>query len=274
MIGFSDQLYNSYRFSPQLANMWDFYLTDWEESDYEINRFKVIETSVPMLSLETESRSNGEKVYVGYAMPESFSITFREDSNFSVFNYFKEWEREVFDQSTGQFKSRDRNSGQYKSPVRTGTLLFQKSSLTMQALSSTSQTLNVLQNGIIASKNAVYQKIRGSSPFSANISTFVGNQIRELASTVPGLTGARTNFFSKMNDLISVEVTKSFTYHNVRFKGIQEVSASYENSDELQITIDLTLDAVTDDLDEASRNSSPIEDILQGNLIRGLGGLI
>jgi len=126
MIDISSELLDSYKSSPQFENMWDFYMEDWAESNFNISKLKVISTSLPFVSFENGTHISGNTYYTGYKMPDTFSITFREDSDFSITNYFKKWEAEIFDIYTGCFISSE------KQKTRNGVFVYSKFKLNLK----------------------------------------------------------------------------------------------------------------------------------------------
>jgi hypothetical protein len=119
MINIEAVYQDSMKVAPQYANMWDFSIVDdWTENS-GISTFKVESTSLPFPSLTVEKRVTGHHYYSGYELPESFSVTFREDKNFSVYTYFKNWQKQVFDLKTGTFIS-----GANVPHKKTGTIRF------------------------------------------------------------------------------------------------------------------------------------------------------
>jgi len=106
MINIAEETYkDSLKNAPQFSNLWEFsILDDWNDT-VGISKFRVESTSLPFPSLTVEKRSTGHHYYVGYELPESFSVTFREDVDFSVYRYFKNWQSKVFDLKTGTYIS-------------------------------------------------------------------------------------------------------------------------------------------------------------------------
>lgn len=238
MISLVDEMYNSYMYSPQMENLWDFYIEDWDESYYNISKFKVISASVPQLSLSYGSHNTGSKFYSGYEMPNTFSVTFREDTKFSVFNYFKVWERKVFDERTGQFISND------KIKTKQGFLEFKKYSIDMNnkkllqrfALDKAETLLNNTVNTAFVQVKNVANALPGATmPYGRQ---FIQNSVKKTSISLQPSIG----------DLFKEETTKSFYFHNIRYLGIENISTSYEAGDELQITVQFAVDAVTDNL--------------------------
>ena len=102
----------------QLANKWDFYFTD-----NPLIRFKVINAYVPFINLAVEKRSTGEHSYSGVNFLDEFSIDFRETTEFSTFNYFDIWRKQIFNYDKKTFKSYLKGAPQI---TKTGILKFYK----------------------------------------------------------------------------------------------------------------------------------------------------
>lgn len=240
MIHLVDNLYESFSSSPQMENLWDFYLDDWSTTKYNISRFKVISTSVPQLTLEYDSHNTGNKYYSGYTLPSTFDLVLREDTKFSVYNYFKAWEREIFDDKTGQFISND------KEKTKQGFLEFKKFSIDMNnkkllqrfAIDKAQTLLNNVTNTAFVQVQNVANALPGAAmPYGRQ---FMKNSIKKTNISLQPSIG----------DLFKEETTKSFYYHNVRYLGISDITTSYEAGGELQLTVKFAVDTVTDNLGE------------------------
>lgn len=70
----------------QLANLWDFYF-----DGYELIKFRVLTSSLPFPKFTHHTRSTGEKVYQGVEHIETVTLQFREDVDWTVYTYFKDW---------------------------------------------------------------------------------------------------------------------------------------------------------------------------------------
>ncbi len=70
----------------QLANLWDFYIDGYEDV-----KFRVLSSSLPFPKFTHYTRSTGEKVYQGLEHIETITLQFREDVDWTVYTYFKDW---------------------------------------------------------------------------------------------------------------------------------------------------------------------------------------
>lgn len=242
-----DSLYGSYDKAPQLTNLWDFYLEDWVTgSKYSLSRFNMVGTSLPfMVSLETDSFNTGENYYSDFKYPNTFSVELREDTSFSVYDYFKYWMLEVFDPVTGNFISnRDINP---KPRNKTGYIQFYSYKMNPKAYSlfseqyiveklkgmtaRASQTL-IEQAKRVANKNVPYPLSLGLSQAASIASLKVQSGI---ASLMP-----------EFSEMIEEVVTKSFTLENVRFLGMDDTSLSYSDGEQMVRKINLIADRFYD----------------------------
>ena len=87
--GFIDQI-SDMAFQPR--TLWEFYL----DSKPEV-RFRVQSTTLPFITFETDTRSAGTKHYTKYVPESNFDVTFFETTDFSTYDYMKEWMDEIFD---------------------------------------------------------------------------------------------------------------------------------------------------------------------------------
>ncbi len=81
--------------------------------------------SFPLEKLTTETKKYGEKYYVGFTPAETVKITFYENTNFSVYKYFKTWMDTVFDSKTKTFNVLD--IGDVLTKYRTATIYMYSS---------------------------------------------------------------------------------------------------------------------------------------------------
>ena len=88
----------------QLNNLWEFSITQHKENDWPLVTY-VKDTNLSFINLTTETRNTGEKHYNGFTPVESFTMTFRENTEFDSYKYFKEWFDQVFDEVNGTFLS-------------------------------------------------------------------------------------------------------------------------------------------------------------------------
>jgi hypothetical protein len=110
----------------QLNNLWSFSIEKNDEAEWPLFA-TIVSTSLPLLKLGTETRNTGEKHYIEFSPTDTFSITVRERTDFSTYNYFKEWMDSVFDQDQGVFLSLGSNveKGSPSDTIhRKGTLVF------------------------------------------------------------------------------------------------------------------------------------------------------
>jgi len=249
MIDISSELLNSYIASPQFNNMWEFYIQDWKETDYNISSLKVISTTLPFMQLESESHGTGHKYYTGYKMPENFSVTFREDSDFSVTNYFKEWERLIFDVYTGCFISSDAEK------TRNGCFRYSKFELdatkkelfelavTDRLSSIGKQAIETVQNKIVDVANSQVGAFIG-----------VGRQTLEYGSKA---LRKEIGFDSQsgVSKLFKETDTKLYYFKGLRYLGISNQEGSYDSGEELNVVVNFAVDTVLDDNDLIEINS-------------------
>lgn len=244
MIDIQNEMFNSYSESPQFSNLWDFYLLDWYNSSFNISKLKVISSSLPMIKFNYESYDpTGQKYYTGFALPESFSIVFREDSSFSVFNYFKEWESQIFDEETGCFIS-DENE-----KTRDGVLQYTKFVLNASYRDLFERfTLQKIENLAKQAQATAFNTIPNlGNKIPGGASMPYAKQI--LQSSMSKLA-KDTDFslISPIGELFTEEITKSFDFLGVRYLGMGEIQNNYEQSNELSITVNFAVDRITDRL--------------------------
>ena len=103
---------------PQMDNLWEFYLEDWNTDASHITKFNVTGSSIPFKQFETKNRKLGQSYYTGVTYPSQITVTLMEDVNFSVMNYFNTWEDQFYDNVTNVFKAVS------KSTDKTGFLVF------------------------------------------------------------------------------------------------------------------------------------------------------
>ena len=239
MISIVDEFKESYKAPPQLENLWDFEMEDWMTSNLNISKFKVITTSIPQLKLETLSHNTGHKYYSGFAMPESFSITFREDALFSVYRYFKRWEREIFDVEKGVFIS-----SRYPK-TRAGVLKYSTFVLNADARRLFEiSTMNKIENIAKQAQETVFTRVENvatqipgiAMPYSKQL---FGSQLSSLAKKT-GLT----EISSTIGSLFEEVVTYQFNFIGIRYLGISDFTPTYDSQNELTITVDFSVDSI------------------------------
>ena len=163
--------------SLQNPNLWEFYITD-APSDM---KFLVTEVALPFEKLETETRNTGTKHYTGFTPIEDFTITFRETTGFTVFNYLKAWMNEIYDPIQRVFISGvDAN--------RIGTIAFEKPVFLFHAYSKIF-TFNKLKIKGIGDQSLNYTT-QDSLTITA---TFTVDEITE-ADTIPLLPKIKSPF--------------------------------------------------------------------------------
>lgn len=103
----------------QFSNLWYLYFTDNQNT-----QFKVVDTTLPFINFETQTMNTGEKYYTGFTPVETFTVTLREDVNFSVYNYFKSWQ-DSFYNSDNEFVALDEGieKGSENDPIHKQALL-------------------------------------------------------------------------------------------------------------------------------------------------------
>lgn len=239
MISIVDEFKESYKAPPQLENLWDFEMEDWETSNLNISKFKVITTSIPQLKLETLSHNTGHKYYSDFVMPDTFSITFREDTLFSVYRYFKRWEREIFDVRQGVFIS-----SEYPK-TRSGVLKYSTFVLNADARKLFEiSTMNKIENIAKQAQETIFTRVENlatnipgiAMPYSKQL---FGSQLSSLAKKT-GLT----KISSTLGSLFEEEVTYQFNFIGIRYLGVSNFTPAYESQNELTITVDFSVDVV------------------------------
>jgi hypothetical protein len=78
----------------QFSNLWYLYFTDNQNV-----QFKVVDTTLPFINFETQTINTGEKYFTGFTPIETFTVTLREDVDFSVYNYFKAWQDSFYNEN-------------------------------------------------------------------------------------------------------------------------------------------------------------------------------
>lgn len=257
MIDISSDLYESFTAAPQFENMWDFNMLDWKKSNYNISQFKVISTSLPFLSFENGTHISGHTYYTGYKMPDTFSITFREDSDFAVTNYFKDWEAQIFNVHTGCFissqvkKTRDGIFTYSKSKLKlTNEQLFALS-VVNKLKAGAQMAVDTLDSRIVAMANEMTDKTSGMVANQARGLLQAGtSKARDLgSSTLSDLTEASTS--AKIAKYFELETTKSYSLIGIRYLGISAQEAGYTSGEELKVTVNFTVDTILDEREEA-----------------------
>ncbi len=239
MIGNSDKLLGSYSNPAQLTNLWDFYFVDWRG---EMNVMKVVNTNLPYLvTLETGKYDTlGTHFYNGFTFPESFSVTFREDTNFTVYNYFKEWLDIIFDTKEATFKSYNMNSPIEKS--REGFIVmysyrFNEESINLKSvIDNKLRTLyeNISDTYVEKAKNLV----RGGNINIAG-ALFRTDTFENVSRGLNEALSNNKKYFDEIE-------TKVFKLKGIRFLGITDSNLDYETSEELKITVNFSVDKVED----------------------------
>ncbi len=99
----------------QFSNLWDFVIF---ENPTGINiasilnagnlqglymKFKIVSTTLPLPSLETEELKTGQKRYVGRKFEGDYEIEVLEDSTFSTYGYFYDWMSKIYDFNNNVF---------------------------------------------------------------------------------------------------------------------------------------------------------------------------
>lgn len=247
MIGNLDSLNQSYSRAPQLTNLWDFYLEDWgNDSRYAVSRFNVVSSNLPFVaSLETDSFNTGENFYTDFKYPSSFTLELRENTEFTVYEYFKNWMSKVFDPVKGHFLS-DRSVNP-QSRTKMGTVHFYSYKLNPRAYSlfseqfitekikgitaRASQTM-IEQAKRVANKNIPYPLSLGASQAASIVSGKVQSGI---ASLTPDF-----------GDMFEEVTTKTFFMENVRFLSLGDTPLSYGEGDQLTLSVELVADRFYD----------------------------
>jgi hypothetical protein len=242
MMGNLDLLQSSYNRAPQFNNLWDFTLEDWDSSVYSISRFNMISTSLPfVVELETESSPTGKNYYTDFKYPTTFSIELRENTSFTVYEYFKNWLLKVFDPINGNFISSS------ESKTKTGTIYFYSYKLKPSAykLFSAEYVTEKIKNlQAVASQTLIEQakrKANAALPYPMSMLASQGASI--VSSKVRnGLNSIMPDF----GDMFEEVVTKTFTIENVRLVGLSDTTLNYEDGGQLTLTANFVADRFYD----------------------------
>lgn len=245
------EILNNLGTAAQFASQWEFYIEDWDQSEYKISRFKVISSNLPMVRLTTQTHKTGQSYYTGYTMPSTVSLSLREDVDFSVYNYFKDWESKIFDEQTGCFIS---------SPeVKTKNAVLKYTAYTLDAKKSDFYKLAIAEGA-----SGIANRLTGTAFEQVNrqVSLFTGatglNNSMALPQEITKLTtgplkpvqGSISSLFGGdyLSSLFKEKVTKEFNFLGLRYQGMGDISNSYGSDNELTISVNLAVDRVTDRL--------------------------
>lgn len=162
-----DKIEASYNIPPQMNNLWDFSLSDWNTEDNKnVTKFRVASVDLPFIvTLETETHPTGKNYYTSYTYSSEFSVELREDTSFSVTNYFRDWLLSIFDPINGNFISSP------ESKLKTGTLTF-------------------------------YTYRLNSSNYMSFSSTYVAEKMRSLTSATPSTYSNYSDVFEEVSTKI------------------------------------------------------------------------
>jgi hypothetical protein len=252
MMGNLDLLQSGYTRAPQFNNLWDFTLEDWDSSAYSISRFNMVGTTLPFVTqLETSNYPTGENYYSDFKYPDSFSIELRENTSFTVYEYFKNWLLKVFDPIKGNFISSSENK------TKTGTIYFYSYKLKPSAykLFSAEYVTEKIKNlQAVASQTLIEQAKRQANanlPYPMSLLASQGASI--VSSKVRnGLNSLTPDF----GDMFEEVVTKTFTIENVRLLGLSETTLNYRDGGQLTLTANFVADRFYDN-DMRSVNQRP-----------------
>lgn len=244
MMGNLDLLQSSYTHAPQFNNLWDFVLEDkdWKSSVYSISKFDMISTTLPFVAqLETSDYPTGENYYSDFKYPGSFSIELRENTSFTVYEYFKDWLLKVFDPINGNFISSPEDK------TKTGKIFFYSYKLKPSAykLFSAEYVTEKIKNlQAVASQTLIEQAKRQANanlPYPMSMLASQGASI--VSSKVRnGLNSLAPDF----GDMFEEVVTKTFVLENVRLLGLSETTLNYEGGEQLTLTANFVADRFYD----------------------------
>ncbi len=238
-----DGLEASYAIGPQYNNLWDFTLEDWSNNNaYSINQFNMISTTLPFVaSLETEKYSTGENYYTDFSYPGAFSIELRENTRFTVHDYFQQWLLQIFDPIKGNFISSK------TSKTRNGTLSFYSYKINSEAYRMFSKKfvtdkLNGLQT--MASQTMIQQAKKVANSTLPYPMGYIASQGASIASAK--VQSGLNSLMPKFGEMFEEVVTKTFTIENIRFLGMDETSLDYTGGDQLTLKVNFAADRFYD----------------------------
>jgi len=94
---------DAFKYEDQLQSCWDFSIVD--KTSFSHLKFKVQDTNIPMYKFTVERKITGELLYKALEDLDSLTITFRESSDFSTFDYFNNWYNFIYDFKQRCFKT-------------------------------------------------------------------------------------------------------------------------------------------------------------------------
>lgn len=236
MIDIKNEMMNDFQtYGPQLRNLWEFYIDDWDNYGH-ISKLKVISTSLPFMGLEQEKRHTGHHHYSGYSTPDTFSVKFREDTNFSVMKYFENWRNSIFDSKRGVFRSG-------VSQTKTAYVSFFSFRFVPGALNSLkSQTLNQAESLLTRQSERAHMEIRnlpGDTKEEIQRKSFISNYIADYQKKVTEY-GNRP----EVQNVLEEVQTRSFTLYGIRFLSMSEISLDYAGGGQLELDVTFGIDLV------------------------------
>lgn len=235
---------------PQFINLWDFYLEDWESSSqpndttkkYNVSRFDVEDTSLPFpFSFTSEKYSTGKKYYTGVEFSTDFSVTIRENSNFTVYKYFEEWMSKIYNAEKGHFISSN------EPKTKTGTILFYSFKFKEDSFNifSKEYVTNKLKNAqVTSSQTLIQQAKKQASKIIPYPMSMITSQLGSIASA--GVQSATNTLMASqgLGSLFEEVVTATFSIQNVRILGVDDWSLSYGDGEQMKVKANFDSDRV------------------------------
>jgi hypothetical protein len=174
-------------------------------------------------------------------MPSTFSITIRENTEFSVYEYFKNWMNKVFDSVNGNFIS----SSEPKTKQATIQFYSYKMDPSAYRLFSEKYITEKVKNLQAITSQTLIQKAKKEAsaalPFPLSRLASQGGSI--LSSKVQnGLNSIMPDF----GDMIEEVTTKTFVFENVRILGLEETALTYDDGEQLVWNVNFTADRFYD----------------------------
>ena len=239
MIDIKDEMFNDYSvYGPQMSNLWEFFIDDWDEYGH-VSKIKVVSTSLPFITLEQEKRHTGHHFYSGYTMPDTFSITFREDTNFSVTKYFEDWRDRVFDMDKGVFRSG-------VNQTKTGFIAFSTFKFKEDVnIGLKRYAIGKAENLLTQARGTVLNKLKEvTTGFLPGATQAIGRGIVQRGISEFNKKVGDLSLQPKIGELFEEVQTRSYTLYGLRYLGMSDVSLDYGNQEQLQVTVNLGMDFI------------------------------
>ena len=239
MIDIKNEMLGDYEtYGPQFTNLWEFYIDDWNDYGH-ISKLKVLSTSIPFITFEQGKRHTGHHHYTGYNFPESITVSFKEDTNFSVSKYFEAWRDRIFDTRKGVFKSGVEQT-------KTAYVSFYSFRFVPGALQRLqNEVVSGAENLLIQERESALSRLENTSSdlqSEKNRKSLVYDQIYENQKKVLEYSEQPSN----ESYLEEVE-TRMYTIYGLRYLSMSSISLSYEGSDQLKLDVTLGLDFIEEE---------------------------